>query len=80
MVTTRYLPKCCTVRYDGAGGYEVAHTETDSRCRHKPSGGTGGFQDGETCCNRIIGNGHTRKAAIRAAREYLGMPVDLWDD
>lgn len=68
---SNYLPACCTVRADGAGTYEVAHTETDSRCRHTPSGGTCGQQDGITKCNRIIGHGRTRSAAIQAAREYL---------
>ena len=73
-----YLPKCCTVRPDGAGGYEVAHTETSADCRHTPSGGTGGYQDGVTRCNRIIGVGPTRRDAIYGARQTLGLPVDEW--
>lgn len=68
---TRYLPKCCWVRADGAGRYEVAHTETDSACRHRPTGGTGGRPDGKTPCNRIIGRGQTKIEAIQAARNYL---------
>ena len=71
-MSTRYLPPCCTCRQNGAGGYEVTHTETDSRCRHTPSGGTGGYQDGKTKCNRIVGHGSTRGEAIQAARRYFG--------
>lgn len=70
-MTTYYLPACCCVQQDGAGGYEVAHTETDSRCRHRATGGMGGCADGRTKCNRIIGHGHTRIEAITKAREYL---------
>jgi len=66
-----YLPKCCWVRQDGSGGYEVAHTETDRSCRHRPSGGTGGSQDGRTRCNRIIGSGRTKYDAIVDARRML---------
>lgn len=68
---TTYLPKCCMVRPDGAGRYEVAHTETDSYCKHNRSGGTGGFADGITPCNRIISHGITRGEAARGARDYL---------
>jgi len=75
-----YLPKCCRTRRDGAGGYEVCHTETSSQCRHTPSGGTGGRPDGQTPCNRIVGHGRTRRAAIRDARDYFGLPNrdDMW--
>ena len=69
----KYLPKCCWVRQDGSGRYEVAHTETDSRCRHEPTGGTGGSPDGHTRCNRIIASGSSRAEAIEEAREYLGL-------
>jgi len=72
-MTSYYLPPCCWVRQDGAGGYEVAHTETDSRCKHAPSGGTGGYPDGKTKCNRIIGSGRTRREAIINARQNLGL-------
>lgn len=68
---SNYLPKCCWCRADGAGRYEVAHTETDSACKHRPSGGTGGRPDGRTPCNRIIGHGRTKGEAIQAAREYF---------
>jgi len=70
---SQYLPRCCDCRTDGAGGYEVAHTETSAHCRHQKSGGTGGRPDGKTPCNRIIGHGMTRCAAIADAREYLGL-------
>ena len=73
MKTSYYLPKCCWCRQDGAGCYEVAHTETDSHCSHTPSGGTGGRADGVTPCNRIIGSGATRGEAIGDARDTLGM-------
>jgi len=73
MKTSYYLPVCCFVRLDGAGGFEVAHMETSSRCRHRPSGGTGGRSDGTTCCNRIIGSGKTRGEAINEARENLDL-------
>ena len=68
-----YLPKCCYARNDGAGGYEVCHTETDASCHHTPSGGTGGRQDGATPCNRIIGSGRTKRDAIEDARLTLGV-------
>ena len=72
-MASRYLPACACVRMDGAGGYEVCHTETSQKCRHTPSGGTGGRPDGRTYCNRIVGRGHTMGAAIRDAREYFGL-------
>ena len=68
-----YLPKCCYTRSDGAGGYEVCHDEDDDNCRHTPSGGTGGYPDGVTTCNRIIGHGRTVRDAIEDARGYLGL-------
>ncbi len=70
---SKYLPQCCDVSPDNAGGYEVQHTETSSQCRHEPSGGTSGRPDGLTPCNRIIGNGDTQRDAIKDARAYLGM-------
>lgn len=73
MSATYYLPTCCFVRWDGAGGYEVCHTETDPDCRHEPSGGTGGRADGVTTCNRIIGHGNTKANAIADARQCLGL-------
>ena len=72
-MTSYYLPKCCGVRQNGAGGYEVTHTETDSQCGHTPSGGTGGSRDELTPCNRIIGHGQTKSLAIESARKYLGL-------
>lgn len=72
-----YLPKCCCVRMDGAGGYEVAHTETSRYCRHTPSGGTGGRRDYQTPCNRIIGKGRTQGEAILRARENMGLKTKL---
>lgn len=72
---SRYLPRCCDVVPDGGGGYEVAHTETDSHCRHEPSGGTGGHADGVTRCNRIIGRGKTRGLAIVQARQHFGLKI-----
>jgi hypothetical protein len=74
MMTT-YLPKCCWTRPDGAGGYEVAHAETDPSCRHIPSGGTAGYMDGRTRCNRIIGKGRTRTEARLDARTYFALPA-----
>ncbi len=71
-----YIPRCCFVRDDGAGGYEVAHRETSHRCGHTPSGGTGGFADGETPCDRIIGHGQTVQDAVNDAREYFGLSVE----
>ena len=71
----RYLPPCCRVAATNAG-YEIQHTETADECRHTPSGGTGGYQDGRTRCNRIIGHGSTRAAAITQARAVLGLAVD----
>ena len=59
-----YLPKCCFVRADGAGGYEVCHTEASPKCRHGESG------NGRPC-NRIIGKGRTRRDAREDARENL---------
>ena len=72
-MTSYYLPKCCFVRQDGAGRYEVCHTETNPACRHVPSGGIGGFPDSVTPCNRIIGQGQTVRAAVADARDYLGL-------
>jgi hypothetical protein len=78
MATYYVVPKCCCVQWNNAGRYEVAHTETDPCCRHTPSGGTGGRQDGVTPCNRIIGHGRTVAEAVRAARLHLGL--NLPDD
>lgn len=71
---SRYLPPCCFVRQDGAGGYEVCHTETSAACRHTPSGGTAGRPDGRTPCNRVLSHGHTTGEAIERARVRLGLP------
>jgi hypothetical protein len=72
MSTYNYrIPNCCVCRQDGAGAYEVAHTETSQGCRHRPSGGTGGHPDGHTACNRIISHGHTRAEACAEARRYF---------
>ena len=70
---SHYLPRCCECVADGAGGYAVQHTETAPGCRHTPSGGTAGRQDGVTPCNRIIGHGRTQGAAIADARAVLGI-------
>lgn len=64
---SNYLPKCCFVRPDGAGEYEVCHAETSADCKHTPSGGTAGRPDGRTPCNRIVGRGYTRSEAINDA-------------
>lgn len=70
---TYYLPKCCFVRDDGGGGYEVCHQETSEHCKHTPSGGKGGRQDGVTPCNRVIAHGETKVLAIEDARTALGL-------
>ena len=70
-----YLPRCCRCWWDN-GEYVVGHNEHDPGCRHEPSGGHGGHQDGTTKCNRIIGRGHTRARAIADAREVLGLVTD----
>ena len=74
---TRYLPRCCFVRFTNVGDYEVCHEETASACRHRPSGGTAGYEDGRTPCNRIIARGGTRGEAIAVARMSLGMKQEL---
>lgn len=65
------LPTCCQVSQDGAGGYEVRHTETSERCHHRPSGGSGGRPDGASRCNRVIGQGSTAGEAVAQARDYF---------
>ena len=62
-----HLPRCMFVRRDCSGRYEVCHTETSPHCHHTPSGGTGGFPDGITPCNRVIGHGKTKGEAIVSA-------------
>ena len=66
-----YLPKCCRCWWDN-GEYVVGHNEHSAQCQHEGSGGHGGRADGSPC-NRIIGHGQTRAAAIAEAREYLDM-------
>lgn len=73
MKTNYHLPKCCFVRKDGAGCYEVCHQETSGHCKHTKTGGNGGRQDGVTPCNRIIGHGETKALAIADARAVLGL-------
>jgi len=65
-----YLPRCCRCWWEG-GEHVVGHNELAAVCRHTPSGGTAGEPDGVTPCNRIIGRGQTRRAAMADAREYL---------
>ncbi len=67
-----YLPRCCTAWFDN-GQWVVGHDEHSPSCRHEPSGGHAGRQDGQTRCNRIIGNGPTRAAAVAEARAVLDM-------
>jgi len=68
-----YLPACCRCWREGDGKYVVGHNEHSPRCKHTPSGGTGGYADGKTPCNRIIGQGKTKIDAIESAREYLSI-------
>lgn len=67
-----YLPACCQCWLEN-GTFLVGHNEHSPRCRHTPSGGTGGKPDGRTRCNRIIGKGETRTEAALQARQTLGM-------
>lgn len=67
----RRLPKCCEILADGAGGYKVGHDEKSPQCKHTPSGGNGGYPDGVTPCNRIVGHGKTKTAAVDDAIEHL---------
>ena len=64
-MASRHLPRCCFVRCDGAGGYEVGHDVKDPNCRHDTDG-----------VRRIIGHGRMRGDAIADARMTLGFDDD----
>lgn len=70
-----YLPPCCSCWWDN-GKYVVGHNEHSEKCKHTPSGGTGGFPDKKTMCDRIIGKGPTRQAAIQDGRKYFNLPTE----
>jgi len=57
---TTYLPRCCFIRPNGAGGYEVGHDVKDPHCRHETDN-----------VRRIIGKGSTQTEARIDARETL---------
>lgn len=65
------LPACCQISQDGAGGFEVRHTETSEHCHHRPSGGSADHPDGVSRCNRVIAHGRTRSEAVAEARNYF---------
>ncbi len=72
-MSSYYLPKCCACFWDGTR-YIVVHYERDrSNCHHVPSGGTAGYQDGKTPCNRVVGRGSTKIDAIADARAHFEM-------
>jgi hypothetical protein len=70
---SQYLPSCCRAWRDESGQWVVGHDEHNANCRHTPSGGTGGRQNRERKCDRIIGHGKTRREAVEQARLALDM-------
>lgn len=68
-----YLPKCCSIHRECNGSFVIVHYEMSAKCLHQKSGGTGGYEDGITPCNRAIGHGKTIREAIEDARGYLNV-------
>ncbi len=66
------LPLCYEVLQDNAG-YVVVHRETSRHCIHTPSGGTGGYPDGKTPCDRVVARGKNSRDAIENAKECVNV-------
>jgi len=67
------LPKCVKIRQTCAGTYEICHQETSIHCNHEPSGEMNWLDGGNSRkpCNRILGEGKTRKEARELAKEFF---------